>query len=155
MASERESTGFMPATDIDTGVIPIRTSGRGMLQVAVDEARRSGLPDVIEARMLEQPAYWEGYYTGDAHQQHLARRYSYSDRLRYYWPDPEVHKAQERLLDNLSAMDIPLPLLSQYLPDQYARVRDSELSADPRALVIDGVRDVLRAYARASKETSS
>jgi phosphate transport system ATP-binding protein len=43
MSSERESpsTGFLPATDIDTGVIPIRTSGRGMLQVAVDEARRS------------------------------------------------------------------------------------------------------------------
>ena len=42
MPSERESSkGFFPASDIDTGVIPIRTSGRGMLQVAVDEARRS------------------------------------------------------------------------------------------------------------------
>lgn len=121
----------------------------------VDEAQRSSLMDVIEARMLAQPAHWEGYYTGDARQQHLARLYSYSDRLRYYWPDPEVHEAQERLLDNLSATDIPLPLLSQYLPDQYARVRDSELSAHPRALVIDRVRDVVRGYARASKETSS
>ena len=38
---EPESAGFMPASDIDTGVIPIRTSGRGMLQVAVDETRRT------------------------------------------------------------------------------------------------------------------
>jgi phosphate transport system ATP-binding protein len=36
-----DQSGFPPATDIDTGIIPIRASGRGMLQVAVDEARRS------------------------------------------------------------------------------------------------------------------
>jgi phosphate transport system ATP-binding protein len=38
---ESESSGFPPASDIDTGVIPIRASGRGMLHVAVDETRRS------------------------------------------------------------------------------------------------------------------
>jgi phosphate transport system ATP-binding protein len=31
----------MPASDIDTGVIPMRASGRGMMQVAVDETRRN------------------------------------------------------------------------------------------------------------------
>ena len=52
MPSERETTGFLPATDIDTGVIPIRTSGRGMLQVAVDEARRSAaLKAPVKARV--------------------------------------------------------------------------------------------------------
>jgi len=35
------SAGFVPASEIDTGVIPIRHSGRGMLQVAVDESRRT------------------------------------------------------------------------------------------------------------------
>ena len=38
---EPESSGFPPVSDIDTGAIPIRASGRGMLQVAVDETRRS------------------------------------------------------------------------------------------------------------------
>jgi len=38
---ESESSGFPPASDIDTGVIPIRASGRGMLHVSVDETRRS------------------------------------------------------------------------------------------------------------------
>src|SRR5579863_7753654 len=52
VASDREPKGFMPATDIDTGVIPIRTSGRGMLQVAVDEARRSAaLQAPVKARV--------------------------------------------------------------------------------------------------------
>ena len=49
---------------------------------------------------------------GDADEQRLARRYSYSDRMRYYWPDPEIDKAHRKLLDNLTARDIPLPLLS-------------------------------------------
>ena len=49
---EAESSGFLPASDIDTGVIPIRTSGRGMLQVAVDETRRTAaLKAPVKARV--------------------------------------------------------------------------------------------------------
>ena len=69
--------------------------------------------------------------------------------MRYYWPDPEEHKAQQLLLANLSAVTIPLPLLSQHLPVQYARVRDGLLAPDPETLVLDRVKDVLRTYARA------
>ncbi|CAG6390667.1 D-tagatose-bisphosphate aldolase, class II, non-catalytic subunit [Streptomyces cocklensis] len=109
----------------------------------------SRLPEVVERRMLAEPALWEGYYPGDPAEQRLARRYSYSDRLRYFWPDPEIGRAQARLLDNLAAVDIPLPLLSAHLPDQYARVRRGELAPRPRELAVDRVRDVLRAYSRA------
>jgi phosphate transport system ATP-binding protein len=46
-----EPSGFPPVSDIDTGVIPIRASGRGMLQVAVDETRRSAaLKAPVKAR---------------------------------------------------------------------------------------------------------
>jgi D-tagatose-1,6-bisphosphate aldolase subunit GatZ/KbaZ len=115
----------------------------------VDAADRSDLVAVVERRMLDEPKRWLGYYEGDARAQRLARRYSYSDRLRYYWPDPQISAAQFRLLANLGAVDIPLPLLSQYLPDQYTRVRHGELAVEPTALAIDRVRDVLRGYARA------
>ncbi|MGW5351405.1 D-tagatose-bisphosphate aldolase, class II, non-catalytic subunit [Streptomyces sp. NPDC004031] len=117
----------------------------------VPAAERSRLPEVVERRMLAEPAQWEGYYPGGADAQRLARRYSYSDRLRYYWPDPEIEAAQERLLRNLSAVDIPLPLLSAHLPLQYARVRRGELAPRPRDLAVDHVRDVLRDYARATR----
>jgi len=120
----------------------------------IADADRSHLPEVVEQRMLAEPSQWEGYYPGTADEQRLARRYSYSDRLRYYWPDREVHAAQERLLTNLVSVELPLPLISAYLPDQYARIRRGELAAQPHALVIDHVRDVLRAYARACGPTS-
>ena len=69
--------------------------------------------------------------------------------MRYYWPDPEVHAAQERLLANLSGVVIPLPLLSQHLPAQYERVRDGQIDAAPDRLALDHVKDVLRTYAAA------
>lgn len=80
----------------------------------VPKEERSGLVDVVERRMLEDPRWWQGYYQGDDDERRLARRYSYSDRVRYYWPDPQVHAAQSRLLANLAARPIPLPLISAH-----------------------------------------
>ncbi len=51
--------------------------------------------------MLARPEQWEGYYAGTPAEQALARRYSYSDRMRYYWPDPEIEASVGTLLDNL------------------------------------------------------
>ncbi|OKL48683.1 D-tagatose-bisphosphate aldolase, class II, non-catalytic subunit [Boudabousia marimammalium] len=111
--------------------------------------KRSNLRQVVEARMVEDPARWEKYYTGSADEQRIARRYSYSDRMRYYWPDEQLKEAREVLLKNLSEVDIPLPLLSQYLPHQYDRVRSGELENTPEALLLDRVRDAIRPYAAA------
>jgi len=115
----------------------------------VPEPERSNLVEVIEQRMLAEPGQWKGYYTGTELEQRVNRRYSYSDRLRYYWPDPAINAAQDQLLANLSAVRIPLPLISQHLSAQYERVRDGELPATPHALALDHVKDVLRTYARA------
>jgi D-tagatose-1,6-bisphosphate aldolase subunit GatZ/KbaZ len=112
----------------------------------VPAGRRSTLIDVIEQRMLAAPASWSDYFDGDEDEQRVARRFSYSDRMRYYWPDPAILHAEARLYENLEELRIPLPLLSQYLPAQYLRVRHGELVPNPRELVIDKVRDALRAY---------
>lgn len=112
-------------------------------------SERSRLPDVVDARMLARPDDWQGYYTGTPEEQALARRYSYSDRMRYYWPDPEISAAVAALLENLGARGVPEPLLSAFLPIQYDRVRRGELTGDPRDLVVDRVRDILRTYAAA------
>jgi D-tagatose-1,6-bisphosphate aldolase subunit GatZ/KbaZ len=109
----------------------------------------SRLEQVVDERMLANPGYWVSYYPGNADEQRIARRYSYSDRLRYYWTDPEVDAAVQRLMANLSDAALPLPLISQYLPAQYARVRNGEITATPHELAIDAVRDALRPYAAA------
>jgi phosphate transport system ATP-binding protein len=59
MTADSKISGFPPASDIDTGVIPIRPSGRGMLQLAVDEARRSAaLKAPIKARAESLSFYY-------------------------------------------------------------------------------------------------
>ncbi len=115
--------------------------------VPADE--RSNLPDVVDAVMVQHPRWWHGYYEGDEDSRRVARRYSYSDRLRYYWPDPQVSAAVERLIRNLRAHPAPLPLVSAHLPAQYARARAGVLDLDPTTLALDHVRDVLRAYSTA------
>ncbi len=73
----------------------------------VPECSRSRLVETIDERMLAEPGYWENYYEGSADEQRIARRFSYSDRLRYYWPDPQIVAAEARLYENLSAIAIP------------------------------------------------
>ncbi|WP_051574755.1 D-tagatose-bisphosphate aldolase, class II, non-catalytic subunit [Mycobacterium sp. URHB0044] len=112
---------------------------------------RSNLIEVIERRMLADPTHWQGYYEGDPLVQRTARRYSYSDRLRYYWADAEIDSARSTLLTNLDRIGIPLPLLSQFLPLQYDRIRAGRLETTAQAIVIDRIRDALRPYALACR----
>jgi D-tagatose-1,6-bisphosphate aldolase subunit GatZ/KbaZ len=115
---------------------------------------RSNLIEVVERRMLAEPEQWQGYYDVDhasSLTQRTARRYSYSDRLRYYWADPEVDAARRTLLSNLDGTGIPMPLISQFLPYQYDRIRAGELEPVAQSLVIDRIRDAMRPYSSACR----
>ncbi len=52
--------------------------------------------------MLDRPEYWQSHYHGDGNARRLARGYSYSDRVRYYWPDQQIDEAFARLVRNLA-----------------------------------------------------
>ncbi|KVE23641.1 tagatose-bisphosphate aldolase [Burkholderia singularis] len=114
-----------------------------------DASQRSQLRDVIDAAMRERPEYWAPYYRGDALAQRLARQFSYSDRIRYYWLQPAVAAALERLFDNLARCAPPETLVAQWLPDVYAACRRGELAREPAAWVRYRIREVISRYARA------
>jgi D-tagatose-1,6-bisphosphate aldolase subunit GatZ/KbaZ len=109
----------------------------------------SRLRETLQRVMKEHPEHWQPYFRGDEDELRFARDFSFSDRSRYYWPQPEVRASVERLVDNLSAHPIPLTLLSQYLPVQYLAVRAASLPNDPRSLIGAGIGAVVDAYARA------
>jgi D-tagatose-1,6-bisphosphate aldolase subunit GatZ/KbaZ len=98
--------------------------------------------------LKRHPQHWQSYYAA-GERLDIALQYSLSDRIRYYWAMPEAQAAVTQLLERLSAAPIPLPLLSQYLPHQYAAIRGGTLAAEPRALLLDSVAHVLRDYAAA------
>ncbi|CRY70958.1 tagatose-bisphosphate aldolase subunit KbaZ [Yersinia pseudotuberculosis] len=109
----------------------------------------SRLRQVMEDVMLKSPEYWKKYYLGDAEQVRLARVYSFSDRMRYYWPMEAVQAAQEKLFANLNSAPIPLPLLSQYMPRQFTAVREGTLSFEATALVKQQIKNTLIGYVNA------
>ena len=113
-------------------------------------APREALKQVALGAMRRDPRHWRAYYV-DPQSQSFDLQYSLSDRIRYYWNVPEVAAACDALLRNLSTHHIPLTLLSQYLPVQYAAVRAGALANEPRALLLDGVGQVLRHYAAACR----
>ena len=129
---------------------------REALWALVDIERELGisptqsLKQVVLGAMHRDPRYWEPYYTNPATET-FDLQYSLSDRIRYYWSVAEVQESCDALLTNLRSHGIPLTLLSQFLPLQYAAVRDGALANDPRELVLDAVGQVLEGYARACR----
>jgi D-tagatose 6-phosphate 4-epimerase len=104
------------------------------------------LPAVMEALMLREPGNWRKYYQGGSDELTLQRHFSFSDRIRYYWPHPEAQAGVDRLVAKLGDRPIPEPLISQYLGGLYPEVVDGSLSARPRDLVLGAVLQVLRRY---------
>lgn len=74
-----------------------------------------GLAIAVERSMRDNPGSWKDYYPPDS-SLGFELKYSYSDRIRYYWRRPEVTVALDRLFESLRGRDIPAQLLSQYLP---------------------------------------
>lgn len=109
----------------------------------------SFLRDILENEMQEKPGYWKKFYVVPPLKETLYRQYSYSDRIRYYWNTPRVENAVQKLLDNLKSIEIPLPLISQFMPAQYEAVRNKQIQADPESLVKHKIMQVTKVYSDA------
>lgn len=120
-------------------------------KVLIPERERADFPQVLERVMLANPKNWQVYYSGTEEEIAIKRKYSLSDRCRYYMADKEVQGAIEKLFDNLDRVHIPLGLLHQYLPTQYIKVRDGSLSPQARELAKDKVIDRIEDYNYATK----
>jgi len=81
----------------------------------VVKEERSGIMQVIDDAMVKHHEYWRKYYRGDEMEQAFKRKYSLSDRIRYYWVQPEVQNALGRLIKNLGDEGLPYALLSQFV----------------------------------------
>jgi len=112
------------------------------------------LKDTMLQEMKRDPRHWSAYYV-NPERQHFDLQFSLSDRIRYYWTAPVVVRACTQLLQDLAAKGIPMTLISQYLPAQYAAIREGRLNNDPRELVLDAVEQVLCRYERACRPAGS
>jgi len=87
------------------------------LSAKIKSIRLSCIVEVVDEQMKINPKFWEKYYKGNAGEQFFDRKFSYIDRIRYYWSNKKVKESLLKLLSNLSNNKIPLALISQYLPN--------------------------------------
>jgi len=104
---------------------------------------------ILDQVVVSNPERRKKYYQGEEAHVRFARRYSYSDRCRYYWPQAKVQNALGALFENLSKWPLPLNLLSQYMPVQYNAVREGRIANTPTDLVHSKILEVIDLYAAA------
>jgi D-tagatose 6-phosphate 4-epimerase len=115
------------------------------------DQRPETLAEVTERVMTADPVHWEKYYHGSAQDRRLQRHFSYSDRIRYYWPQPEIAERVAELFALFEGMDIPETMISQYLGALYPRVRSGAVKPSAQGLAIAAVEMVLEDYFEACR----
>ena len=121
----------------------------------INPALISGFRNIVVGRMKADPRHWSKYYHAGGGQLDYDLQYSLSDRMRYYWPDPEIVHAQERMFRNLTQKPPPDALLSQYLPIAHLALRDGLIRNSPAELAMAHVCAVLDAYHAATFSEST
>ncbi len=132
----------------------LREALYGLDQIAAflfDIPREQTLHAAMERLMLAEPNHWGKYYHGDEQALRIQRHFSYSDRIRYYWPHATAQAAVDRLTELLGDRPIPETLVSQYLGALYAQVAGGDLVPTPRNLLLASVQRVVRDYALACR----
>jgi len=160
---EAHSTDYQPSDSLDALVregfailkvgpaltFALREALYGLDQIATERNpawRDHSLLATMERLMLAEPVHWKSHYAGSERDQRLLRHFSYSDRIRYYWPHPEASAAVARLIRELESEPIPETLVSQFLAPSYAAVRDRQIEPRPRALATSYIQQALFRY---------
>lgn len=118
----------------------------GIADVIDGRPPQGALMAAMEEAMQEAPDNWSRYYAGTDRELWLQRHFSYSDRIRYYWPSEKAKSAVETLMTRLEGRTIPEPVLSQFLG------RSSRQRLGDRAdhILLSSVKEVLSVYERAA-----
>lgn len=110
------------------------------------EVEQSNFITILDSVMARNPQNWIKHYHGNPAKIRYARKYSFSDRCRYYLPVSEVKSSIDLLIKNLKSVEIPLALINQFLPIQYNKVRKGILKKDPESLLKDRIINCIDDY---------
>jgi D-tagatose-1,6-bisphosphate aldolase subunit GatZ/KbaZ len=111
--------------------------------------QRSGLIERLDRAMEGEPEHWINHYYGSKQEIAFARKYSLSDRVRYYWAQPDVQAAFQQLLTNLGDKPLPLSMISLFFPQLYGSVREGKIENSVDAIISESIFSVLDGYYQA------
>ncbi len=102
--------------------------------------------DTLEGKLMGDDKYWKNYYHGSEQDKAYARKFSLSDRCRYYYDDEGIKASIQRLRANIDAADLPFGLLSQYFPEQKERILTCGKKVTADTLIKERIKDVIKTY---------
>lgn len=117
----------------------------------IDEDKQSHLMEVLDEEMIKEPKYYQKHYRGNEKEIAIKRKFSFSDRCRYYLPKDRVNASINILINNFKN-GVPLNLLSQFLPRQYTKVRENIINNDPESIIKDHIIDTVNEYLYATHQ---
>ncbi|MCF0149574.1 MAG: class II D-tagatose-bisphosphate aldolase, non-catalytic subunit [Clostridium sp.] len=106
----------------------------------------SNFMDILDFSMIKNPKDWINHYSGTGEKIKLERKYSLSDRARYYMPKDDVNFALEKLMNNLEEREIPITIISQFMHEQYKKIRSGSLKPIAKELLKDRIGEYLDDY---------
>lgn len=106
----------------------------------------SNFRGILESEMLRDDSRWKKYYHGEKQEQAYKCMFSFSDRARYYLPNERVNEAVNTLIANLNVFEIPITLISMYMPRQYTKIQSGTLDSKPENLLKSRVEDCIQDY---------
>lgn len=115
------------------------------------EIEISNFINVLDTAMVKNPSSWINHYRGNPKKIRFARKFSMSDRCRYYLPVIEVKEAMKLMINNLKTRQIPLTLIEQFMPIQCKRIRNGIIKNEPEALLKDVINNYIDDYIYAVK----
>jgi D-tagatose-1,6-bisphosphate aldolase subunit GatZ/KbaZ len=110
---------------------------------------RSNIIQVLDDVMIEHPEHWVRYYHGTEREKAFKRKYSLSDRIRYYWTHQLVQEAFKKMQATLNQKPLPVTLMKQYVPEIYAEFKDTGETISPEQILLVKIKHVLDDYEQA------
>jgi len=112
----------------------------------IEPEKQSNFINILEEEMQKNKTKWINYYYGTETMKKVMRKYSFSDRSRYYISLPKVQTAINTLISNLQKTEVPLSLLHQYLPNQTKKIINGELKFDIYKILKDYISEIINDY---------
>ena len=114
-------------------------------ELIIDASKRANFIEFLDEIMRNNPKYWEKYYDGDKFEKELQRKYSFSDRCRYYMSRQDINENINKLFENIDSNNTPLGMIRQYFPQTFLKIK-SQNSLSAKNLVKLNIINVLEDY---------
>ena len=114
-------------------------------EIIKNKNKRSNFIEFLEEVMKNNPKDWEKYYHGTEIEKELQRKYSFSDRSRYYMARQDINEHITQLFKNINSNYIPLGMIKQYLPKLFLEVK-SQPTSNAKNLIKLSIKQVIKDY---------